>query len=95
MLAAVVPSPTGKSPRVNPRDGLRYRWIPSGSYFTGCLPEDRQCFGLERHPAKIAVSGFWMGHTEVTQSAWRRVTNTCSRADRFTTSRAIYGSRIA
>jgi formylglycine-generating enzyme required for sulfatase activity len=41
------------------------------SYFTGCLPEDRQCFGLERHPAKIAVSGFWMGHTEVTQSAWR------------------------
>jgi formylglycine-generating enzyme required for sulfatase activity len=76
MLAAVVPSPTGKSPRVNPRDGLRYRWIPPGSYFTGCLPEDRQCFGLERHPAKIAVSGFWMGQTEVTQSAWRRVMQT-------------------
>ena len=40
---------------------------------TGCLPDDRQCYGLERHSATIAVSGFWIGETEVTQTAYRRV----------------------
>jgi formylglycine-generating enzyme required for sulfatase activity len=37
------------------------------------LPDDKQCFGLERHPAKIAVRGFWIGRTEVTQAAYLRV----------------------
>lgn len=58
---------------MNPHDGLRYRWIPPGRYTTGCLPGDRQCYGLERHRATIAVSGFWIGETEVTQAAYRRV----------------------
>jgi formylglycine-generating enzyme required for sulfatase activity len=75
VLAAVLPSPHGNIPRVNPHDGLRYRLIPPGHYFTGCLPDDKQCFGLERHRAQIAVSGFWIGQTEVTQAAWRRVMN--------------------
>ncbi|MFP5228564.1 MAG: formylglycine-generating enzyme family protein [Acidobacteriota bacterium] len=75
VTAAVLslPPPSTDSVRLNPRDGLPYRWIPAGSYPTGCLPDDRQCYGLERHPAEIAVRGFWIGETEVTQAAYRRV----------------------
>jgi formylglycine-generating enzyme required for sulfatase activity len=73
LLTVGLPSAPNDTPRVNPQDGLDYRWIPPGSYFTGCLPDDKQCFGLERHPAKIAVRGFWIGRTEVTQAAYLRV----------------------
>lgn len=73
-LALVQPSPSVDSARVNPRDGLRYRWIPPGSYWTGCLPDDGQCYGLERRRAKVVLPrGFWIGQTEVTQAAYRRV----------------------
>lgn len=71
--AAVISSPHPVASRLNPRDGLRYQWVPPGSYVTGCLRDDRQCYGLERHHAAIVVSGFWIGQTEVTQTAWRRV----------------------
>lgn len=69
-------SSPGNAPRTNPRDGLVYRWIPPGSYVTGCVPGDNQCYGLERHLATIAVAGFWIGQTEVTQAAWLRVMQT-------------------
>ncbi len=60
--------------RVNPRDRLVYIWIPPGEYNTGCLPEDKQCIGWERHPATVTIAvGFWIGRTEVTQGAWQRV----------------------
>jgi formylglycine-generating enzyme required for sulfatase activity len=61
---------------VNPRDGLRYEWIPPGSYDTGCLPGDTECYGLERHRENITIGqGFWIGRTEVTQAAYMRVMN--------------------
>jgi formylglycine-generating enzyme required for sulfatase activity len=78
-LAALiaVPATAQKSPsRVNPRDGLAYQWIPPGSYFTGCLPGDSECYGLERKRARIDIAhGFWIGRTEVTQAAYMRVMN--------------------
>jgi formylglycine-generating enzyme required for sulfatase activity len=59
---------------VNPRDGLSYQWIPPGSYLTGCLPADTECYGLERHREKITIAqGFWIGQTEVTQAAYKRL----------------------
>ena len=62
------------SSKVNSRDGLTYRWIPPGSYYTGCLPGDTDCYGLERHREKITIAqGFWIGRTEVTQAAYMRV----------------------
>lgn len=65
-----------ESSRVNPQDGLTYQWIPPGNYFTGCLPDDRECYGLERHREKIVIaSGFWISQTEVTQAAYKRVMN--------------------
>jgi sulfatase modifying factor 1 len=76
VLAAVLPAASGGSSKVNPQDGLTYQGIPPGSYFTGCLPEDTECYGLERHRDKIVVaSGFWIGRTEVTQAAYMRVMN--------------------
>lgn len=73
-LAAILPAAPGSSFKVNLRDGLTYQWIPPGSYLTGCLPGDAECYGLERHPEKIVLAqGFWISRTEVTQAAYTRV----------------------
>jgi formylglycine-generating enzyme required for sulfatase activity len=73
-LTAVLAAASGSSSRVNPRDGVTYQWIPHGGYFTGCLPGDTECYGLERRRERIVVaSGFWIGRTEVTQAAYTRV----------------------
>jgi formylglycine-generating enzyme required for sulfatase activity len=75
-LTVVLPAISAGSSNVNPRDDLTYQWIPPGSYFTGCLRGDTECYGLERHREKIVVaSGFWISRTEVTQAAYMRVMN--------------------
>jgi formylglycine-generating enzyme required for sulfatase activity len=77
MLAAIQ-SPVSTNPtKVNSKDGLAYVGIRPGSYFTGCLPGDTECIGLERQRRKVQIStGFWIGRTEVTQLAYQRVTKT-------------------
>jgi formylglycine-generating enzyme required for sulfatase activity len=62
------------SNRVNPADGLEYAWIPPGRFLMGCSPGDVECNDYERpaHPVEI-TRGFWMGRTEVTQAAYRRL----------------------
>ena len=75
-IGAILSAASGGSLKVNPRDGLTYQWIPPGNYYTGCLPEDTECYGLERRREKIVVAtGFWIGRTEVTQVAYMRVMN--------------------
>lgn len=77
VLAALLGAGPENASRMNPRDGLTYQWIPPGSYFTGCLPGDQDCYGLERKREKIDMAqGFWIGRTEVTQAAYKRVTGT-------------------
>lgn len=72
-ISALGATPNGSS-KVNSRDGLSYEWIEPGSYYTGCLPGDTACYGLERQREKITISqGFWIGGTEVTQAAYSRV----------------------
>jgi len=60
---------------VNPKDGLKYLWIPPGRCAMGCSAGDGECAPDEK-PAHEAVieRGFWLGETPVTQAAWRRVT---------------------
>ena len=71
---AVLHATPESASKVNPRDGLTYRWIPPGSYYTGCLPGDTECYGLERHREKITIAQrFWIGRTEVTQAAYVHV----------------------
>jgi formylglycine-generating enzyme required for sulfatase activity len=60
--------------RINSVDGLSYVWIEPGSYFTGCVPRDSECIGRERPRQRIVIEkGFWIGRTEVTQTAYQRV----------------------
>jgi formylglycine-generating enzyme required for sulfatase activity len=60
--------------RINPPDGLTYVFIPAGAFVMGCSPGDAECFDDERpaHAVQIA-NGFWLGQTEVTQAAWKKV----------------------
>jgi formylglycine-generating enzyme required for sulfatase activity len=59
--------------RENPKDGLKYVWIPPGTFMMGCSPGDRGCNDNETPSHRVAISkGFWMGQTEVTVGAFRR-----------------------
>jgi len=52
------------------REGLYYRWIPPGQYEIGCLDQSEECGSEEPIRKGTISSGFWMGETEVTQSAY-------------------------
>lgn len=63
--------------KVNPKDGSTYVWIPAGTFQMGCSPGDGECESEERPAHTVTISkGFWMGQTEVTQAAYRRVMGT-------------------
>ncbi len=59
---------------IDPKDKLIYAWVPPGSFLMGCSNGDNECEGNEKpaHPVKIS-KGFWMGQTEVTQEAYRKL----------------------
>ena len=59
--------------RDNPNDGLKYVWIPSGSFMMGCSPGDNECYDFEKPPHQVALSGgYWLGQTDVTVGAFKR-----------------------
>ena len=63
------------STRVNPNDGLTYVWIPPGTFRMGCSPGDTECTDDEKPAHSVTISkGFWLGQTEVTQSAYQKLT---------------------
>jgi formylglycine-generating enzyme required for sulfatase activity len=60
--------------KVNPVDGLTYVFIPPGNFIMGCSPGDTECRSDERPPHAVQIAnGFWLGQTEVTQAAWKKV----------------------
>ena len=59
--------------RENPKDGLKYVWIPPGTFMMGCSPGDDQCEKSEKPSHQVTITkGFWMGQTEVTVAAYKR-----------------------
>jgi len=65
--------PAAGSVRENPRDGLKYVWIPSGTFMMGCSPGDNDCEKDEKPSHQVTISkGFWIGQTEVTVGAFKR-----------------------
>lgn len=71
--AAAIASPIApREPFDNPKDGLRYTWIPPGSFQMGCVPQDSGCSQAEkpRHGVRFRI-GFWMSRTEVTVRVFR------------------------
>jgi uncharacterized caspase-like protein len=64
-----------RSGRVNPNDGLRYVWIPAGTFTMGCSPVDLECIYSEKPAHQITITkGFFLGETPVTQQAYQKVT---------------------
>lgn len=61
------------TPKANPKDGLKYVWIPPGSFQMGCSPGDSECDSAEKPSHQVTISkGFWIGQTEVTVGAYKR-----------------------
>jgi sulfatase modifying factor 1 len=59
--------------RVNPKNGLKYVWIPPGSFMMGCSPGDKECEPIEKPAHHVMISkGFWIGQTPVTVGAYKR-----------------------
>jgi formylglycine-generating enzyme required for sulfatase activity len=59
--------------RENPKDGLKYVWIPPGTFQMGCSPGDSECQAPENPSHRVTISkGLWLGQTEVTVGAYKR-----------------------
>ena len=59
--------------KTNLKDGLRYAFIPAGSFQMGCSPDDRECDSDEKPAHRVTNSRpFWLGQTEVTVESYRR-----------------------
>ncbi|MCA2964360.1 MAG: SUMF1/EgtB/PvdO family nonheme iron enzyme, partial [Acidobacteriaceae bacterium] len=74
LLAQLNRAVTG-SVKVNPKDLQSYVYIPPGEFRMGCSAGDTEC-GSDEEPAHAVRigNGFWIGQTEVTQAAYRKVT---------------------
>ncbi len=72
--ASNAPAPKVGDSKVNPKDGLRYLWIPPGALAVGCSAGDKECFDDESPVHNVRLTrGFWFGQTEVTQAAFIKV----------------------
>ena len=66
-------SPPAGQVRVNPKDGLKYVWIPPGTFMMGCSPGDHECSDDETLAHQVTITGgFWIGQTPVTVGAYKR-----------------------
>src|SRR5208282_3433062 len=73
--------PAGARPvRKNPKDGLKYVWIPPGNFQMGCSPGDHECDADEKPSHQVTISkAFWMGQTEVTVAAYKAFASVTGR----------------
>ena len=66
--------------RENPKDGLKYIWIPPGTFMMGCSPGDNQCSTWEKPSHRVTITkGFWLGQTLVTVGAYKHFAATTAR----------------
>jgi|GEM_PF-1113470 len=56
--------------KAEPKTGLTWVWMPSGSFHYGCEPQDTQCDSDEKPGQRRSVEGFWMMQTETTVAAY-------------------------
>ena len=65
-------TPVAGPVRENPRDGLKYVWIPPGTFMMGCSPGDPECDDDEKPAHQVSIrKGFWLGQTPVTVAAYK------------------------
>jgi formylglycine-generating enzyme required for sulfatase activity len=88
--AKVTPKPAEKLPpepalapgtaRENPKDGLKYVWIPPGTFMMGCSPGDGECDDDETPAHRVTITkGFWLGQTELTVGTYKRFATATGR----------------
>ena len=66
--------------RENVKDGLKYVWIPPGTFMMGCSQGDSECTAEEKPAHQVAITkGFWVGQTVVTVGAYKRFTGATGR----------------
>jgi formylglycine-generating enzyme required for sulfatase activity len=66
--------------KVNSKDGMKYVWIPPGTFMMGCSPGDRECRRSEKPSHQVTITrGFWMGQTEVTVAAYQRFASSANQ----------------
>lgn len=72
--------PTPGMVKENPKDGLKYAWVPPGTFMMGCSPGEAQCAPEEqpRHAVTL-TKGFWMGRLEVPVGAYKRFASDTKR----------------
>ena len=61
---------------VEPKLGMRFRYIPPGTFQMGSPETEEGRDGDETQHAVTLTRGFWMGETEVTQKQWRELMGT-------------------
>ena len=72
--------PTPGAVKINPWDGLKYVWIPLGTFAMVCSPGDSECIADEKSAHPVTISrGFWMGQTPVTAGAYKRFAGATGR----------------
>jgi formylglycine-generating enzyme required for sulfatase activity len=82
-LADLGPAPAPLRVRENPKDGLKYVWIPPGTFQMGCSPGDSECSYYEKPAHQVRITkGFWIGQTEVTVGAYKRFASATGRGMR-------------
>jgi formylglycine-generating enzyme required for sulfatase activity len=73
IVATLADLPAAGPVRENPKDGLKYVWIPPGTFMMGCSLGDNECVYNEKPSHQVTISkGFWIGQTEVTVGAYKR-----------------------
>jgi len=74
------PGPKPGKVRENPKDGVKYVWIPPGTFMMGCSPRDNECFGNEKPSHQVTITkGFLIGQTVVTVGAYQRFASATGR----------------
>ncbi len=67
-----VSAPPPGTVRENPKEGLKYVWVPPGTFMMGCSPGDSECQDVEKPAHQVTITkGFWLGQTEVTVGAYK------------------------
>lgn len=80
---AVVDRKVDKGPEisVNAKDGLRYVYIPPGTFRMGCSDGDGDCLAREKPSHEVRITrGFWMGQTDVTTGAYKKYARATGKA---------------
>jgi serine/threonine protein kinase len=64
----------------NSKGGLKYSWIPPGTFMMGCSSGDTECADDEKPAHRVTISkGFWMSQTPVTVGAFKRYARATGR----------------